>query len=134
MKYCITLGTTAYEVAVTDQNAEVVAVSTAVAPASIPVAPVAPVAAAAPAPTAPVPAPKPVVSAGGTSVNAPMPGNVMRLAVAVGDKVSEGQLLLVLEAMKMENEIYAPAAGTVSAIAVAAGATVDSGDLLLTIG
>ena len=100
-----------------------------VAPAPVAAAPVktaAPVAAPAPAP-----APKKVV-AGGEKVNAPMPGTVLRLAVADGATVKKGDKLLVLEAMKMENDINAVCDGVVS-FAVRSGDSVETGTVLATI-
>lgn len=67
------------------------------------------------------------------AVTAQMTGRVISVSVKPGDKVTEGQILLIVEAMKMENEIAAPLAGTVKEIAVAAGARVSEGDLLLQI-
>lgn len=102
-------------------------------------APAAPVAAA-PAPAAPAakpaaPAPAaPAAPAAGEKVNCPMPGNILDVRVNVGDEVKEGDILMILEAMKMENEILAPCAGKVATVAVAKGATVNSGDLLVVIG
>ena len=88
----------------------------------------------APAP-APAPKPAPVAASGAqTSVNAPMPGNILDVKVKPGDTVKAGDVLLVLEAMKMENEIRAPAAGTVAAVNVAKGATVNAGDVLCVLG
>ena len=88
----------------------------------------------APAP-APAPKPAPVAASGAqTSVNAPMPGNILDVKVKPGDTVKAGDVLLVLEAMKMENEIMAPAAGTVAAVNVAKGATVNVGDVLCVLG
>ena len=103
-----------------------------------PVAPVAPVAVAAPAEAAPQPAaaPAPGVtppSGAGTKIESPMPGTILSVAVNVGDTVSVDQNLLVLEAMKMENEIVAPIAGTVTGIHVAKGEAVDVGQILITI-
>ncbi len=89
--------------------------------------------AAAPAPVAAAPAPVAAPAAGGASVNSPMPGNIIAVNVSVGDTVAEGQVIMVLEAMKMENEIVAPKAGKVSSVAVNKGATVESGTLLCVI-
>lgn len=94
---------------------------------------------AAPAPAAkPVPAPAPkeeikevVVSAGQEVVVAPMPGNIWKIEVKEGDKVKAGDILLILEAMKMENEILAPRDGVVSSINTTQGATVNTGDKLV---
>ena len=63
----------------------------------------------------------------GEAVNAPMPGNILKVNVNAGDKVKEGQVLVVLEAMKMENEIMAPKDGTVTQVVVSKGSTVDTG-------
>lgn len=90
----------------------------------------APAPAAAPAPT-PAPSPAP---AGGEQVTAPMPGTILAVNVAVGDSVKRGQVLMILEAMKMENEIMAPCDGAVTSVAVTKGASVESGTLLCTIG
>ena len=78
-------------------------------------------------------APKAQGKVGTIKVSAPMPGTILGVKVAVGDKVEKGQTLLILEAMKMENEIAAPEAGTVSSINVEAGASVESGQLLASI-
>lgn len=87
--------------------------------------------AAAPAP-APAAAPAPV-PAGGEQVNAPMPGTILSVNVTVGDSVKRGQVLMILEAMKMENEIMCPRDGRVTAIQAAKGAAVESGTPLFTI-
>ena len=92
-------------------------------------APAAPVKAAAPAPAAAAP-----VAAGATSVTAPMPGNILDIKVKVGDMVEANTVVIMLEAMKMENEIFAGAAGKVTAINVTKGSTVNSGDVLVVIG
>ena len=98
------------------------------APVATPVV-AAPVAAPAAAPAAP----KASGSAGSVKVEAPMPGNVLKVNVKVGDTVAEGQAVVVLEAMKMENDIAAPAAGTVASINVSVGDTVDTGAVLITL-
>lgn len=85
------------------------------------------------APAAAPAAPKASGSAGSVKVEAPMPGNVLKVNVKVGDTVSEGQAVVVLEAMKMENDIAAPATGTVASINVSVGDTVDTGALLITL-
>ena len=87
----------------------------------------APAPAAAPAPVAAAPAAAP---AGGEKVNAPMPGTILAVNVSNGSVVKKGDVLMVLEAMKMENEIMAPCDGTVSAVSVTKGASVESGALL----
>ena len=84
--------------------------------------------AAAPAPAAPAPV------AGGEKINAPMPGNILEVKVATGASVKKGDVLIILEAMKMENEIMAPCDGTVKQVLVNKGATVNSGDPLVVIG
>ena len=133
MKYKVTLNGRTYEVEVEAGKAMCVAEYEAYAPAAAPAA--APVAAA-PVAAAPAAAPAAagVTVSGGESVKAPMPGNILKVNVKVGQSVKEGDLLCVLEAMKMENEIYAPCAGTVSAVPVSKGSTVNTGDLLVAIG
>lgn len=79
-------------------------------------------------------APRPSSSAAGTKINCPLPGTVLSVKVAVGDSVKAGQTLMVLEAMKMENNIDAPAAGTVKEILAKQGASVMEGDTLIVIG
>lgn len=99
---------------------------------------------AAPAsPAVPSPAPQPAKAApapevkkatgGGVDVPAPMPGSVLDVKVKVGDSVNEGDALLILEAMKMENEVSAPASGVVKSINVAVGASVNTGDVMMII-
>lgn len=109
----------------------------AAAPAPAPAAPAPKVEAAkpeAPKAEAPKAAPAAAAPAGGTPVKSPLPGVIADLKVAVGDKVKNGQTVLILEAMKMENEITAEADGTVTSIAVAKGDSVMEGAVLLTIG
>ena len=95
---------------------------------SAPVA-AAPVAAPVAAPAA-APAPA-AVSAAGETVKAPMPGTILDVKVAAGQKVNAGDTLVVLEAMKMENEIPAPKAGTVAQVVVSKGSSVNAGDVLV---
>ena len=86
---------------------------------------------AAQAPAAPAPATAP---AGGETIKAPMPGNILAVNVAAGDTVKEGDVLMILEAMKMENEIMAPVSGKVLSVNTSKGATVESGSILCVIG
>lgn len=90
--------------------------------------------AAAPAPAAPAPAPVSAAPVGGEQIVSPMPGNILNVNVKVGDAVKKGQVLLILEAMKMENEIMAPVDGTITSVGVQKGVTVESGALLVVIG
>ena len=129
MKYKVTLNGRTYEVEVEAGKAMCVAEYEAFVPAAAPAAaPVAaaPVAAPAAAPAAPAPAPA-AAPVAGEAVTAPMPGNILKVAVTAGQAVKEGDLLLVLEAMKMENEIMAPKNGVVAQVLVSKGSTVDTG-------
>ncbi len=94
------------------------------------------VAVSAPVVSAPKAAPQvaPQSSANGTKVEAPMPGTILKLNVNVGDTVTDGQAIAVLEAMKMENDIPAPCAGKVLSIDVAVGGTVETGTVIAVIG
>ena len=131
MKYKVTLNGRTYEVEVEAGKAMLLDEYEAIAPA--PAAAAAPVAAPAAAPAAAAPA-APVVTGAGEAVNAPMPGNILKVNVQNGQAVKEGQVLCVLEAMKMENEIMAPKAGTVTQVLVSKGSTVDTGAPLVVIG
>ena len=119
---------------VVDGTAYTVEVESLGAGASMPVAPAAPVAAPAPA-AAPTPAPAApaAVAEGSMTVTAPMPGKILSLKVNVGDSVNSGDLVLLLEAMKMENEVFATASGKVTEIRVKSGDSVNTGDVLLVI-
>lgn len=97
--------------------------------ASAPVA-AAPAAVAAPAAAAAPAVQQTTVSAGETPINAPLAGTIMTIPVKPGDVVKSGQVILTLEALKMENEIVAPADGTVKSIAVSIGTSVNVGDVL----
>ena len=132
MKYKITLNDRVYEVEVERGVAQVTNEYDYVAPAA-PVAVAAAPVAAAPA-AAPKAAPAPVAAAPGEPVTSPMPGTILNVLVKVGDTVKEGQSLMVLEAMKMENEMMAPKAGKVVQIAVTKGQSVSTGDLLAVVG
>lgn len=134
MKYVVTLNGKNYEVEVTETDAIVtgiteVPVMVAAAPAAAPV--VAPVEApkAEEAPAAPAAPAAPTAS--GTQVKAPMPGSILAVKASVGQAVKAGDVLVVLEAMKMENDITAPCDGTVKEIVVTKGTTVNTDDVLV---
>ena len=129
MKYQINLNGRVYEVEVEATTAMLLSEYEAVAPA--PVAAAAPAEAAAAVPAAPA---APAVTGAGEAVNAPMPGNILKVNVNVGDKVKAGTVLVVLEAMKMENEIMAPKDGAVTQVLVSKGSTVDTGAPLVVVG
>lgn len=129
MKYEVTLNGKTYEIEVEEGKAIVLDERAAapVAPAAPAPAPAAPVASAesAPAPAASAPA------GSGTPVNAPLPGTILSVNVSNGQTVKAGQVLVVIEAMKMENEIMAPSDGTVTSVAVSKGQSVESGAALV---
>ena len=133
MKYKVTLNKRTYEVEVEAGEAMLIDEyeAYAPAPAAAPVA-AAPVAAAAPA--APAPAPAAAALAAGEVVKSPMPGNILKINVSQGQAVKEGDVLIILEAMKMENEIVAPKSGSVAQIAVSKGQVVETGTPLIVIG
>lgn len=126
-RYTITVNGTAYDVTVDEANGA--------APAAAPVQAAAPAPAATPAPAAaPAPAAKPAAtgSEGAVKVDAPMPGTILDVNVSVGASVSSGEVICILEAMKMENEIVAPQAGTVSSVNVSKGDSVEAGQVIIT--
>ncbi len=134
MKYKVTLNKRVYEVEVEAGEAMLVdeydlkAPAAAAAPAPVAAAP----AAAAPAAAAPA-APAGGALAAGTVIKSPMPGNVLKINVAPGQKVNEGDVLLILEAMKMENEVVSTKTGTVAQIVVEKGAVVETDSPLVVI-
>ncbi len=126
MKYKVTLKGVTYEVEVEHGEAMITDEYAAYAPA--------PAAAPAAVPAAPVSAPAaPVTAAAGTPVTSPLPGNVLSIKASVGQAVKAGDVLVLVEAMKMENEIPAPCDGVVKQILVNKGAVVATGDTLLVI-
>ena len=125
MKYKVTLNNRVYEVEVEQGEAMLVNEYELAAPAAPAAAPV-----AAATPTA---APAAGALAAGEVVTSPMPGNILKINVAHGQHVSEGDVLIVLEAMKMENEISATKSGTVAQINVTKGAVVETGTPLVVI-
>lgn len=132
-KYVVTLNGKNYEVEVEKNTAKITNTTAAAAPAAAP----APKAAPAPAPVAapaPAPAPAPVAAApaGGANVTAPMPGTVLNVVAPVGTAVKAGDVILILEAMKMENDIVAPCDGTIASVA-AKGTSVNTDDVLATL-
>ncbi len=119
-KYIITVNGTSYEVVVEEADPNATYTPKAEAPKAEAPKAEAPKAAAAPA-------------GNGEQIKAPMPGTILKVAVSNGQAVKKGELVCVLEAMKMENEIFAPCDGTVTSVTVSQGATVSSGDVLCTI-
>ncbi|HOP72127.1 MAG TPA: biotin/lipoyl-binding protein [Thermoclostridium caenicola] len=132
MKYIVTLNGKNYEVEVERGQATVLKVEQA---------PAAPVAAPAPAPAPAAPAPAPAAAQpapqaaniAGEPIKAPMPGTVLSIKVTPGAAVKKGDVVLILEAMKMENEIFAPRDGIVAQVVATQGASVNTGDVLLTL-
>lgn len=131
MIYKVTLNGKIYEVEVEKGEAMIRAEYDAAAPvAPAPAAPAAPVAAAPVAAPAAAPAP---AAAGEGVVQSPMPGNINAVKFSAGQSVKAGDVIIILEAMKMENEIVAPKAGTLRSVFVTKGATVNTGDALFEI-
>ncbi len=116
--YRITVNGVAYDVAVEEMGEG--AVTSAPKPAT------------APKPAAPKAAPATATGAGAVKINSPMPGNILSVKASVGQAVKKGDVLMILEAMKMENEICAPQDGTIASVQAAAGDSVESGDVLVT--
>ena len=118
-KYKVNVNGTDYEIAIELMDGNAKAEELKSAPKAAPEAPKAPAA--------------PAAAGAGEKVTCPMTGNILAVNVNVGDSVKEGQVLMVLEAMKMENEIMAPCSGKITSVGVTKGATVESGALLCTI-
>ncbi len=130
-KYNVTVNGVVYEVVVEEADN-----SAAPAAAAAPVAAPAPAPVAAPKAAAPAPAPAPKASGaqGSVKVVAPMPGTILKLNVKVGDTLKANDLVCILEAMKMENEIFTAEGGVVKSIESAQGASVNAGDVIITLG
>lgn len=126
-KYNITVNGNSYEVLVEEISAE------NAASVAAPVASAAPAPKAAPAAPKAAPAPKAAAAAGAMKVTAPMPGTILEVKVAQGQSVKKGDVVCVLEAMKMENEIPAPEDGVVASVNIQKGASVNAGDLLVSL-
>ena len=121
-KYNVTVNGVVYEVVVEEVDAaNAAAPVVSAAPAAPKAAPAAPKAAA------------PTAAAGSVVVKAPMPGNIIKVNVKAGDSVKKGDVLCILEAMKMENEVCAPADGVVAGVNVAQGASVQTDDVLVSL-
>lgn len=121
--YTITVNGTPYSVTVEEGASSAPAAPVAAAPAAAP----------APTPSAPKAAPAASGSQGGVKVEAPMPGNILDVKVSVGAAVTSGQVLCILEAMKMENEIVSPQDGTVASVNVSKGDSVEAGQVIITL-
>lgn len=131
-KFMINVNGKSYEVDV-EEVKDGVSAAPAVQAAPRAAAPAAPKAAPKAAAPAPAPAPKAApaaVPAGASTVTAPMPGTILSISVKAGDTVKKGQVLCILEAMKMENEIMAGAEGTIASVAVSQGDSVNTGQVL----
>ncbi len=129
MKYKVTLNGKTYEVEVEKGEAVLLKEYEAAAPVAAPVA----TAPAAPAAPAAAPAAASVQLGAGTAVNAPLPGTVLQIKASVGQAVKAGETVMIIEAMKMENEIVAPRDGKITSVVVQKGAAVNAGDPLFTI-
>lgn len=132
-KYNVTVNGVTYEVEV-EEVGEGVSAAPAAPVKAAPAAAPAPAKAAAPA-AAPAPAPKAASGAQGSiKVTAPMPGTILKMNVKVGDTIKANDLVCILEAMKMENEIFAAEGGVVKSIDAGQGASVNAGDVIITLG
>jgi biotin carboxyl carrier protein len=120
--YTITVNGNVYEVSVEEGATGVTSAPVAQAPKAAPKAPVV---------ATPVKAAS--TSAGSVKVNSPMPGKILAIKANAGQSIKKGQVICVLEAMKMENEIVAPSDGTVASINVAVGSSVEAGEVLATL-
>lgn len=131
-KYNVTVNGVVYEVVVEEADGTAVS-APAAAPAAAPAPVAAPAPKAAPAVT-PATAPKASGAQGSIKVVAPMPGTILKLNVKVGDTLKANDLVCILEAMKMENEIFTAEGGVVKSIEAAQGASVNAGDVIITLG
>ncbi|MBQ7653875.1 MAG: biotin/lipoyl-binding protein [Clostridia bacterium] len=125
MKYLVTLNNTNYEVEVEESEVSLVSAT--------PVVAAAPVAAAAPAAAAPAASGVAVSTASGEKITSPMPGTILAVNVSVGSAVKKGDVIMILEAMKMENDIVASCDGTVKEVLAQKGSAVQTGDVLAVI-
>ncbi len=141
--YTVTVNGIAYDVAVEETTGRPVREYRAVSPAAAPVP--APAVSAAPTTTPAAPAPAPAAventsavpatggSKGRISIDAPMPGKILSVKASIGQNIKKGEVILILEAMKMENEIVSPEDGVIASIDVTSGDSVESGTLLATL-
>lgn len=132
-KYMITVNGNQYEVEVEEIKDNSVYTPAVHAEPAIRAAAPAPVAAHAPAPASKPAAASNVIPTGAATITSPMPGTILKVNVNTGDSVKKGQVLLILEAMKMENEIVAAADGKISSVNVAKGSSVNAGDVLVSL-
>lgn len=130
--YNVTVNGVTYSVVVEEVDGAAAPVA-APAPAATPAPAAAPKAAPAAAPKAPAAASKAAGTQGAVVIKSPMPGNIMKVNVKPGQAVKKGDVLVVLEAMKMENDVCAPADGTVASVEVTQGATVETDATLVTL-
>lgn len=130
MKYTVKLNQKIYEVEIEKAGTSTQPAPAAFQPTAAPQPPISQPAIPQSTATPPSPAPTPSTGAGDTEIECPMPGKILSITAAVGQRVSAGQCLMVLEAMKMENEMVAPRNGTVKQILVSQGTMVNTGDVL----